>query len=184
MLIAVEGECLPDNWLDLAKPNILTRMLDYEEGQIEFSILSLVRDPIHSLTEKLAVNVKCLQIVNDCLHSSRRASTREASLSDVVDSDTVLGPDESLNLSEDVIEQAAIPVDQREMFQTWSPEQLLEHEQKLSISQKELRTEIRDEQQSRLADEEYALRRRFDYGPAVRSWLLFLQQKKIIGALI
>ena len=46
------------DWVSHAKPVIEARMAEYEEGQIEFGVLSLVKDPLLSLVPTLAEIVK------------------------------------------------------------------------------------------------------------------------------
>ena len=174
------GECAQDDWLDLAKPNLLTRMADYEDGQIEFSILGLVRDPLLNLVEDLAVNVKSQQMVHDRLQDGSGNGKGK----DALYEEATLGPDESLGLTQDAIDQATVPAEEKARMEKKSREVLLEHRQSLWIRNQELQSLIREEQESRRQDMEYAMQRRFDYGPAVRRWLKLLQQKRKIGELV
>jgi ubiquitin carboxyl-terminal hydrolase L5 len=48
----------------------------------------------------------------------------------------------------------------------------------------ELRRTVREEQQTQQKDDDYAAGRRFDYGPAIRTWLRFLARKRVIEDLI
>src|SRR5467141_2151306 len=91
------GQYSEDKWLDLVKPEIRSRMTEYEEGQIEFSVLSLVRDPILDITRELALNVKCLETVNRQLDEGIATSDHTfANLPDVI-----LGPALDLGLTQD-----------------------------------------------------------------------------------
>ncbi|CAG8241613.1 unnamed protein product [Penicillium salamii] len=168
------GECSDDDWLDLVKPNLLDRMAAYEEDQIEFSILGLVRDPLPDLVTELAVNVKGLEVLHE------RAPTLQ---SEALMGDTVLGPDPSLALTRASIDAAVIPADVLNVYRTCPESQLSEHQQTAHRLQGELRARIREEQQSRRSDDEYAAGRRYDYGPAVRWWLRLLARKQELQAL-
>jgi len=173
------GNCLENDWLDLVRPNILTRMEEYEEDQIEFSILSLGRDPLLGLTEKLAVNVKSLGLVNKRLGSTTNSETAAADGED----NTILGPDASLSLTREAIDHAEIPANQKEAYECCSPEELNQFQRKLSEEQQDLRAAIRLEQESEHADDDYAAGRRYNYqgyGPAVAKWLRFLARKKYL----
>lgn len=172
------GECSQEDWLDLVKPNIITRMAGYEEDQIEFSILGVVRDPLLDLIDKLAVNVKCLEMVNGRLGTNAETSSEPAF------ENAVLGPDSSFDLTREAIDNAKISADEEEMYQACSIDELVQHRQKLSIAQQELRAAIREEQQSHRADDDYATGRRYDYGPAVRCWIQFLARKRVIENLL
>lgn len=174
------GDCPEGDWVDLVKPDILTRMAEYEEDQIEFSILGLVRDPTLELIEKLAVNVKRLQAIN------RRTVASEAPSTDAVRiDDAILGPDPSYELTTEILDSVVISPDDAQSDQVGDGDldALLRRRQELCNAQRELRAAVREEQQSRRADEDYAAGRRFDYGPAIRTWVRFLARKRAIETL-
>lgn len=170
-LLTLTGECSNENWLELVKPNLLDRMAAYEEEEIEFSILGLVRDPLPDLVHELAVNVKTLEILNE------RAMTPCASDTNDFGS-TVLGPDPSLCLTREEIDAVVIPQKTLDEYQTCSDSKVREYQQTVNRDQRGLRSRIREEQQSHRSDDEHAAGRRFDYGPAVRTWLRRLAQKQ------
>lgn len=171
------GDCSHGDWLDLARPDILTRMAEYEEGQIEFSILGLVRDPLLDYTKKLALNVKLLEMINRRM----TANGQEIDVSDL--EDTLVGPDPSYDLSREAIDQVEISEEEQKRYLECSEDSLLLRRQELSNLQHELRVGIREEQQTRRSDEEYAAGRRFDYSPAIRTWIRFLARKNAIKKL-
>ncbi|PYH41140.1 ubiquitin C-terminal hydrolase 37 [Aspergillus saccharolyticus JOP 1030-1] len=178
----VLGTCQPDDdWLALAKPNILTKMREYEEGQIEFSILSLSQDPLPGLLTELAINVKSLEVINQ-----RLTSTGGALAFDAVNhlGKTLLEADESYTLCRDMIDRAAIPASREQEYRTCTMLDLESLWNKLTHDQRQLRVSIREEQQSRQADENYAEGRRYDYSPAIRTWLRLLAHKQVIEKLL
>ncbi|OJK00616.1 hypothetical protein ASPACDRAFT_1867590 [Aspergillus aculeatus ATCC 16872] len=177
----VLGPCQPDeDWLTLAKPSILTRMKEYEEGQIEFSMLSLGQDPLPGLLDRLAINVKSLEVINQRLTSSADALPFDA----IKLGHILLGPDESYTLSRDMIDRAIIPAPQEQENRTCAVADLKTLWHKLTGNQRTLQASIREEQQSRQADDEYAEGRRFDYSPAIRTWLRLLARKQVIEKLL
>lgn len=178
------GDCSEDDWLDLAKPDILARMDEYEEDQIEFSILSLVKDPLPGLVDKLATNVKCLQAVKRHIAALESTPESETDFANSLGESTILGSDESFSLSKDKIDSSELPATQREIYKACSVEKLSQHRQSLSDEQRGLRATVRDEQQSQQADEDYATGRRYDYVPAVKAWMQSLAQKRAIEDLI
>ncbi|GKZ29683.1 hypothetical protein AbraIFM66950_006085 [Aspergillus brasiliensis] len=180
------GSCVSDDdWLNLVKPDIQTRMEAYEEDHIEFSILSVARDPLPELVDQLAANVKSLEIVQGRLSSAQEISVDLGStLADSMHENTILGPDESYTLTRKVIDQVTIHETQEREYQTCSVEELIQHWQTLGRAQQNLRAAIREEQQSQQADEDYAEGRRYDYGPVIRTWLRFLAQKRLIENLL
>ncbi|PWY65955.1 ubiquitin carboxyl-terminal hydrolase [Aspergillus sclerotioniger CBS 115572] len=181
------GPCLPeDDWLNLVKPNIRIRMEEYEEDQIEFSILSIAKDPLPELVGQLEVNVKSLETIDRCIKASAEGPPDLGStiITDSMLGTTVLGPDENYTLTRTMIDQSSIPTAQNSEYQTFSMEEFIQHRQRLSHAQQNLRVLIREEQQSQQADDDYAEGRRYDYDPAVRTWLRFLARKKIIENLL
>ncbi|KAJ5886343.1 uncharacterized protein N7473_009017 [Penicillium subrubescens] len=176
------GQCSEDDWLDLVRPNLLDRMAAYEEDQIEFSILGLVRDPLPDLVQQLAVNVRSLEMIHERLLSD--GDTTAAATTITPFEGTVIGPEPSLALTRAVINAAEIPEESVREYRRCSPSQLQEHRQRLTQAQGELRCRVREEQQSQRADDDHATGRRYDYGPAVRTWLRFLARKKVLAELI
>ncbi|KAL4767420.1 ubiquitin carboxyl-terminal hydrolase [Aspergillus nidulans var. acristatus] len=170
------------DWLDLVKPNIEARMDKYG---IEFSILSLVRDPLPDLVNRLAVNIKQLRAIEKAINPQKpELVCDEPSTIEPLDENTLLGPDESYGVTEEAFNMAVMPAGEAEKYLGFSADELSKHRTELSRAQLDLRTAIREEQQSQRADEEYAEGRRYDYGPAIRTWLRFLARKRIIEDLI
>lgn len=171
----------PDSdWLDLVKPNIRARMEGYEEDQIEFSILSLARDPLPGLVNELAVNIKQLQKIERAIASHERENTGARPA--VMAENTLLEPDVSYEVTEKSLNEAAVPAG--EEYSEYSTDELEQHCRDLSRLQLGLRATIREEQQLQRADDDYAAGRRYDYEPAIRSWLRFLARKRFIEDLI
>lgn len=180
------GDCPEGDWLDLAKPDILTRMNEYEEDQIEFSILSLVKDPLPGLVDKLAGNIKHLQAVNErimALKGEDRPDS-ETGVADALNENTIWGSDPSFCLTQEKLDNTEFPAYQKEMYESCPADELNQHRQRLGDEQRDLRATVRDEQQTQQADEDYATGRRYDYVPAVRTWMQFLAQKRAIDSLI
>jgi ubiquitin carboxyl-terminal hydrolase L5 len=90
--------------------------------------------------------------------------------------ETVLGPDPSYGLSRADIDAAVISEVAFPEFAT--------DLQRLREVQHQLRGRIREEQQAQRTDEDHATGRRYDYGPAVRTWLRFLARKHMLAELL
>ncbi|KAK2757846.1 hypothetical protein FQN54_004252 [Arachnomyces sp. PD_36] len=181
------GECPDGDWLGMAKPEILARMAGYEEDQIEFSILGLVKDPIINLVADLAQNVKELQAVRERLDlfnpPAEVPSSTKADNSKLPDR-TLLGPDGSYKLTQDDIDKAEIPSDKMTRYTSASQDQLRSYENELVDKQKELRSSVKEEQHSQEADDNHAAGRKHDYASAVNRWLSMLARKKKIEELV
>lgn len=158
-------------------------MAAYAEGDIEFSILGLVRDPLPDLIQQLASNVRSLEIVHERLMSLQDPAPKTEAIFTGL-KETVLGPDPSLSLTRADIDAAVISEAAQAEYRDSSPSQLRQHQHELSQAQQELRGRIREEQQAHRADEDHATGRRYDYGPAIRTWLRFLARKQLLAELL
>lgn len=154
-------------------------MAAYEEDHIEFSILGLTRDPLPDFIQELAINVKSLEMIHDRLLSGSDPNAAAATIANY--EGTVIGPEQSLELTGAAIDAAVIPEVTQEEYRSCSPDQLQAHRQGLCQAQGELRCRVREELQSQRADDDYATGRRYDYGPAVRTWMRFLARKQVLA---
>ncbi|EEH23385.2 hypothetical protein PABG_05596 [Paracoccidioides brasiliensis Pb03] len=181
------GECSGDKWLDLAKPEILSRMAEYEEDQIEFSILGLVKDPLIDLKTQLAENIKCIFAIDNQLSTLGLSSLDDATAT-AVKGNNANGNgnrhDSFINITQEEMERAGFPEDLRTKYKSATPEELTSYREELVSAQKGIRILISEEQQSQRADEDYAAARRHDYGPAVHTWVRLLARKKVIQGLV
>ncbi|KAL1962809.1 hypothetical protein VTN77DRAFT_9178 [Rasamsonia byssochlamydoides] len=177
------GPCSGGDWLELVKPEILARMTEYEEDQIEFSILGLVRDPIIDCIGELALNVKRLRKLNERLGDIQDV-TSTATQPITHHDDIILGPAPAFGLTQEDIDLAKIPDEQDEQYQMCSLEELALEQQSLRASQQAIKASIQEELQSRQRDDDYAAGRRHDYSSAVYSWARILARKGVIRDLI
>ncbi|KAL2816341.1 hypothetical protein BJX63DRAFT_430349 [Aspergillus granulosus] len=178
------GKFEPDrDWLTLVKPNIEARMAEYAEGQIEFSVLSLVRDPLPDLVERLTMNIKHLEAIEKAITSHEREET-DVGLREPFPENTLLGPDPSYGVTQNALDQTNVPSGEAKEYLQCTMEQLARHRTERGRAQLELRRMVREEQQSQQKDDDYAAGRRYDYGPAIRTWLRFLARKRVIEDLI
>lgn len=176
-------EC--ENWIRQVKPDIMARMARYEEGQIEFSILSLVREPLSELTLSLAQNVKSLNLLSerlDVLQADGKdfAANGKGQPADL----TVVGPEPELGLTQQMIDQSSYLSFVEESISSDVPSVLIELQQKLLTAQAGLRASIKEEQQAIFSDQERATSRRFDYGPAIHEIIHLLSRKQMIESLL
>jgi ubiquitin carboxyl-terminal hydrolase L5 len=174
------GECSEDDWLKLAMPNIIDRMAAYTEDSIEFSILGVVRDPLSDLVQHLAVNVRSLELINERL-LAQGDGLREGEANSEALNDIVIGPEASLGLTRADIELA---IASESILGCQDAAKLRQYQQQLSQAQFGLRGRIREQQQAQREDEDHATGRRYDYGPAIRTWLRFLARKQLLAELL
>ena len=156
-------------------------MAEYDEGQIEFAILSVVQNPMINLLSNLAANVKTLSIITSHLESVKPGwksfSTEHPSSTT---SSTIWGPDPSFNLTVEAISEAPEPAG---IMNADDADALLSALQTTVTDQASIRRVIKEEQQSNRMDEEKANSRRHDYGPAIKYWLEQLASRDLIKEL-
>jgi ubiquitin carboxyl-terminal hydrolase L5 len=172
-----EGE----DWIYQAKPQIEARMAEYEDGQIEFSILSLVKAPLSGLVSALAENVKSLCALSAHVEAME-SSWQETAASSRNEFATGLGslvsrPDPIYELTQDIIDQADTLPSVQDVIQKNIERGVLQLWNDLIVAQAGLRTSIREEQLSNRSDQERAASRRFDYGPSVHNVVQLLAQR-------
>jgi ubiquitin carboxyl-terminal hydrolase L5 len=182
----LQGHYSAENWLDLVKPELLARMTECAEDQIEFSILSLVGDPIIDFVKELAVNVKCLQTIDTRFQEEEYIRADKAETIELANgaNDYLLGPDLAFELTQQDIDQAEIPLIKVEEYHNTSSEHLRSLRSELAASQRAIKKSIQDELQSRRADEDHAAGRRHDYNPAISYWARSLAKKGLIQDLV
>ncbi|KAI5306553.1 hypothetical protein KEM56_000285, partial [Ascosphaera pollenicola] len=167
-----EGE-----WLNLATPEIQARMAEYEEDQIEFSVLSLAKDPLIDLRAQLCSNIASLVAIDAHLSQS---GVEVVSLEE----GTLTGPDATYGVTQSMLDDKNASSSIEALISSESSDQLIKRRADFAKSQRELRASITEEEQSRKADEEYAAQRRHDYRPPVEKWLRILAQKGNIERLV
>ena len=179
-----------DDWLNLVKPDLEARMAAYEDGQIEFAILGLVKDPLINLVRDLASNIKGIQALEAHLNQvaiNLQSSTVNAGIeTDGIPESTLVGPDMHFQIDQTAIESATLlpEVLHRLSSGSTSGPDISIFRRKLALDQTSLRMAIKEEQASDYHDEDRAAARRHDYGPAVKAWTEFLARKGILGDLL
>lgn len=171
-----------EDWIYQTKPQIEARMAEYEEGQIEFSILSLVKAPLSGLVSALAENVKSLCVLSDHVEAMQRG-LKDSVASSRNEFATGLGslvsrPDPVYGLTQDLIDHAEPLPSVQDAIHNRAELKVLQLWKDLIVGQAGLRTSIREEQLSDCSDQERAASRRFDYGPSVHNVVQLLAKKQ------
>ena len=168
-------------------PEIESRMAQYEEGQIEFSIMSLAKEPLSELVTALAQNVKSINFLSQHLDQVKPGWTdflSEPTYSDnATNSDTILGPCEQYELRQTSIDQVKLCSKIQTQLTSDKVEELLAFRQELVTAQAGLRASFRDEAKAIKADNERATSRRNDKGQLAKGLLQVLGRMGKIGSL-
>ena len=165
-------------------------MSQYEEGGIEFAILSLVKDPLDDHVQDLARIAKSLSLISarldetkpnwrEFLGSSRRGD------GDLVDGNFLSGPSEIYTIPGEVVNNNTIWSDEmKRQLTAENTTQLMERRQALVDLQDSIQLSFLAELESRRADEDKAKRRCFDYTPFIMAWLRIHARKGVIQEII
>ena len=164
--------------MNVAKPDIEKRMSLYEDGQIEFAILSLVKDPRMDLVSALASNVKAIQVLNARLESHDNNLSRHVDSQEIVGGEAILaGPDVAYGLTEGAVEQARLPSTLEPILRESVVSDILNYRRELYAAQAKLQASVRDEYETSRLNEAKVNARRHDFGPLALKLAQILARK-------
>ena len=182
MLKIFDAGSVQGDWLRQAKPDIEARMAQYEEGHIEFAILSLVRDPLLEMVPALAENVKGINAL------STHLDIVKPGWKDFIDSSTnggIAGTDSvirSLNLAygltQEMLNKAEPSQAVMDLCHCDIASDILGYREHLITAQAGLRMSVKEEVQSNQSDEERAAARTCDYGARMQNFVRKMRVKK------
>ncbi|OKL62840.1 hypothetical protein UA08_02101 [Talaromyces atroroseus] len=166
--------CSDGDWLEQVRSHLIGKMTEYEEDQIEFSVLSLVRDPLRDHVEHLARNVKELQRIRDRLTASQLDDLR-AMLGTGVYENVLLGASPALGLTEESMHLVPALDDEGLTI-----DELPQEYVRLANDQRDVTRSIMEEMQLRQADDMFAEGKRHDYSAAMEFWARALARKGVL----
>lgn len=170
-----KAPCSDEDWLDEVRNHLINRIMEYEEGNIGFSVLSLVRDPVQDHIERLALNVKRLQVLHP------RVTEYSNGMREGLSSCLILGPTLEFGLTEEILSLVRDQTSETDGYKECSNDELSDEYSRLVDEQQGILGSINEEIQSREMDDAYAEGRRHDYSSAVEFWARTLVRK---GALV
>lgn len=156
-------------------------MAEYEEGQIEFSILSLVRDPLLDLVPMLAENIKSLLVVASYLENTASENDLGEDQRGCEVEGTLTRSDSSYGITPGAIEKANVSSKVDSVLQSRVLSDIIDCQRELLVSQATLRASIRDEHEANNMEDQKAIARRYDYGPLALKLAQVLARKPIAG---
>ncbi|KAI4289722.1 MAG: hypothetical protein L6R35_000998 [Caloplaca aegaea] len=181
-----KGSIASDDWITHVVPELELRMAQYEEGQIEFVILALVKEPLTDLLPALAENIR------STISFSERLSQVNPDWEDFVpnianrDSETSYSTLSGLGVEDErlreSIDQAELPSAIQMQLENENVQELLAGRQELVTAQAGLRASIRDQTQIIQLENERAARRRHDKGLLAKGLLQVLGRMGKIGS--
>ncbi|KAL9631164.1 MAG: hypothetical protein Q9204_004363, partial [Flavoplaca sp. TL-2023a] len=161
-------------------PEIETRMAQYEDGQIEFAILSLVKEPLIKLVDALAENVKSIASIRQRLHqmeSDRAGPQSDSTAGDELgEQSLILGPCEKYRLSQEAIDHAVLSPEHEELLKSGDGVAMSAIVLDLTTAQASIRASIRDEIKAIQTDDDRAASRRNDKGLLAKGLLQVVER--------
>jgi ubiquitin carboxyl-terminal hydrolase L5 len=176
-----------EDWLDLARPLLEARMLQYGEDQIHFALMGVVRDPLTDLCADLGSNIKSLQKLTEKLNHEASDWKGFLTNEDRVAEDSLLtGPSQHYRLTEKMISDA-VERDQN-VEDTKDPalkmQRIMAARACVIKAQMTLRMKIQEELSNELAETDFVNKCRFDHTPAIQKWLELLAGKPEMESLL
>ena len=163
-------------------------MAEYEEEQIEFAILSLVKDPLIGHIAALAANVKSIMALEkhlDGVKPNWKDFLGDSSNSESAMTNGVLTtPHADYELCQATLDQAAILSSVERALQSDVPSDIIACRQELVTDQAGLRMAVEEQQHSQRSDDERAASRRHDHGSLVKKLLEILKRKHALKPLL
>jgi ubiquitin carboxyl-terminal hydrolase L5 len=179
----LEGPLGDGDWLGQVKPEIEHRMAMAKEGQFEFAIMGLVKDPLLYHLDALSKNVNHIQVVSAHLDKID-PQWREIQAEELQGDNLLLGSDAGFGLDNHMIDQRAVENEVQRRLDTDPVQDLVAYLQELFHLQLDLKFRIKEEQEAAISDEQMAADRRHDYGPAVRAWISFHARRGLVKELL
>ncbi|KAI4260854.1 MAG: hypothetical protein LQ352_000009 [Teloschistes flavicans] len=172
------GPIVGRDWVVQVAPEIDSRMAQYGDGQIEFAVLALVKEPLGTLVTSLSKNVNSIRSVMrrlDCVKADLQDSLLET-LDLSTNKEIVLGPSEQYYLDQIAIDRSK-PCDTIvTQLESGKVPDLVSLGQELISVQASLRVSIMEEARAIQADDERAASRRNDKGLLAKGLLHVLDR--------
>ena len=158
------------------------------EGQIEFTILGLVKNPLPGLISLQSQNVEELSAVSkrlDEIKSNWRSSLVESNIANEnLTKFTLFSANLDYGISPIDITNTEMSQTIREILVSEKVDELITRRQELINTQEKVRLLIKEEEDSNCSDEAKAEARRHDYGPAIKLWVRFHIRKGLVKEIL
>lgn len=164
------GACSGEqDWLGIAQTELLARVLQYQEGQIEFSLMAVIKDPIIEDQQRLAENIKTLKHIE--MRLDKLSPDWENFGGETSPKLSIQHICEKYHICDADIDAATISESVAVKLESSDAQALLRLRQEILSAQAGCLAAIRDDSQANEADSFAAMHRRFDYSPFVKGWL-------------
>ena len=174
------------NWMHVVAPALQNRMeAAQEQGEISFTLLAVVHDPVVDDRRDLAKNIKTLRLVDNKLGLSKKSGTWHDSAYPKGSKDVLYGPSNEYDIFSIDISNATLPMDVVESIKRESSTELNKRRESIIQRQAQIRSSIRSAKMEEEQDEEKARHRRhLYYGTFIRKWMTALAEEEVLESLV
>jgi ubiquitin carboxyl-terminal hydrolase L5 len=171
--------------MEVARPLIQERMLQYEGDQIRFNLLALCKSPLLTKPIELAINIQSLRAVESRL-DELRSDWRQFLIDDMRSDSVLRGPNPAFRINHALLDSAKLckAFSDKLYDQTSTVEAVFPMREELLHQQQQIRADLIDEIAAVEQDNERALSRRYDYTPMLHTWLRFLAENGALEDLL
>ncbi|OCK80563.1 cysteine proteinase [Lepidopterella palustris CBS 459.81] len=182
------GSYTNTDWLPVVRAKLDAIMASgrvYDQEDVQYTLLAVVKDPLATLRADLAVNIKTAELLERRLDQIS-ADWRAFAPRDDDDREPALrGPSEELGVGVATLDNAAVPESlQQRITADGDVATLLDRHGAVVGEQAKLRMDIRSQQWAREDDERKARERRHDFGPMIGVWLKMLAKKGVLEEMV
>lgn len=170
------------DWLSLIQTTLSVRMAEYEEGQIQFSLMAVVQDPIIQARRALAQNLRSIQAIEAQLENVDK-DWRSFMTTDSDDS-VMCDSQEASGVTDAMIAEASLTPKAAKQLTSTCLETLVRLRSELKKDQLGCLADIRDSQQVDMQDGLESMHRRHDYGSFVKAWMHALVSNGALKSLL
>lgn len=178
------GDCTDANWMDIAKPLIEERMAQYEDDQIQFNLLAVVKSPYAPVKAELCENIHTIIAIQKELYFLDPDWQRFFTDEEKRDHRFLYGPDREYDITPAEFWAArANPSTFEEVNGDITRSRLLKLHRQFGDRQKQLKMALLDEAMEIRQDNETAASRRHDLTPLINTWIVALAENEKLKAL-
>jgi ubiquitin carboxyl-terminal hydrolase L5 len=170
------------DWLSVIQTSLSIRMAQYEEGQIQFSLMAVVQDPVIEDRRILAQNILSLQ--NIALRLNETSQDWCSYTSPDSEDSVLFRASSEYGLTDDMVSKAVMSESLVQQLRSDCPDSLLKIRQELMTNQAGCRAQVRDSQQAEHMDAEMSTHRRHGYGSFVKAWMQALANEGALKSLL
>ncbi|QDS71506.1 hypothetical protein FKW77_004791 [Venturia effusa] len=179
------GPCDHATWIHAVAPLIQSSMRDLDEESNTFSLLAVVQDPLYNDVIDLAANIKTMRQVDENLAAVDPDWPLHEDAGDCLADESLEGPSDDYNVTDDMIGEAKISVGSLEDLQTSkSVGSLLQMKKSLISQQKMLKSSIRSGKAEGDRRQAQVNLRRRDFGPLIQWQLMDLIDEGVLDELL